>query len=134
MMSLSDEVLKRPAALRSLRHGLSRLSKELPARSAFLIDETGTPFGAVGHAEFRFPHPLPTLKGTASDEDILAALLGEQKDEESPIMLSQICSRALLVVVLEHPLRGRRRRAARSRLRKAADDLRPVLELPELRF
>ncbi len=125
MMSFSDEILARPATLRNLRQGLSRLSEELPLRSAFLIDETGTPFGAVGHVEFRFPHPLPASEG--SDEDILAALLGEQ-DEESPVMLSQVCPRALLVVVLEHPLRGRRHRAARSRLREAADGLRRVLE------
>ncbi len=126
-MSLSDEIVARPAALRKLRRGLSQLSEKLPVRSAFLIDDRGTPFGAVGHVEFRFPHPLPTSKGSGSDEDILAALLGEQ-DEESPVMLSQICPRALLVVVLEHPLRGRRRRAARSRLREAADQLRPILE------
>jgi hypothetical protein len=126
-MSLSDEILARPKALQSLRQGLSRLSYDLPFRSAFLIDETGTPFGAVGHVEFRYPHPLPTSKGSASDEDILAALLGEQ-DEESPVMLSQICPRALMVVVLEHPLRGRRRRAARSRLQEASDELRRVLE------
>lgn len=127
MMSFSDEILARPEALRNLRQDLTRLSEDLPLRSAFLIDETGTPFGAVGHVEFRFPHPLPASEGSGSDKDILAALLGEQ-DEESPVMLSQICPRALLVVVLEHPLRGRRHRAARSRLREAADRLRLLLE------
>jgi hypothetical protein len=126
-MSLSDEILARPDALRSIRRDLSALSKELPVRSAFLLDEAGTPFGAVGHVEFRFPSPLPISRDSASDEEILAALLGEQ-NEESAVMLSSICPRALLVVVFEQPLRGRRRRAVRARLRKAADALHPILE------
>ena len=64
-MSLSDEILARPGAIAPIRHLLSELVSELGARSAFLVDEAGTPFGAFGNVEFPLPYPISSLTGRA---------------------------------------------------------------------
>jgi hypothetical protein len=131
-MSLSDRILARPHQMAHIRSVLSRLASELEAGSAFLIDEAGVPFAAVGHIEFRFPHPLPGLDGDASGEAILEKLLGiHQKDDASPFLLSQVCKLALLVVVLEVPLASRKRRHALSRVKKTARELKTLLDEPQ---
>lgn len=130
-MSLSDEILAHRENLAHIRDILSRLLAELEARSAFLIDETGVPFAAVGNVEFRFPHPLPSLEGGKSDDAILKALLGMgQTDESSPSLLFKVSPRALLVTILEKPLQGRKHREARSRVKRAAGEIKPMLESP----
>jgi hypothetical protein len=130
-VSLSDEILARRENLVRIRAILSGLLPELEARSAFLIDEAGVPFAAVGNVEFRFPHPLPSPEGEISDDAILKALLGMgRSDESSPSLLFKASPRALLVTIVEKPLRGRKRREALSRLERAAGEIKPLLENP----
>jgi hypothetical protein len=126
---LSDEILNHHENLRRIRVVLSALLDELEARSAFLIDEAGVPFAAVGNVEFRFPHPLPSSEGAEPDDTILKALLGmERTDESSPSLLFKVSPRALLVTIVEKPLQGRKRREALSRLEQAAGEIKSLLE------
>jgi hypothetical protein len=130
-VSLSDEVLESRERRVRIRKVLSRLLTDLDARSAFLIDEAGVPFAAVGNVEFKFPHPLPDPTGDESDDVILKALLGlGRTDESSSSLLFKASSRALLVTVLERPLEGKKHREAMSRIEQAGDELRPMLVHP----
>lgn len=128
-MSLSDEVLARPGGLAAIRHLLQQLVSDLGARSAFLVDERGVPFAALGSVEFRYPHPLSALAGGPGGSSLLAALLGERRRAAaSDLLVRRAGSRALLAIVLETPPAGRRRRAAVARVKRAAVKLAPLLE------
>lgn len=130
-MSLSDEMLSRPGALASIRRLLSELVAQLEARSAFLVDEAGTPFGAFGNVEFPLPYPLSSLTGRTEGDPLLEALLGEGKQTHSPTLLVQrVTPRALLVVELEQPLADSERRAASGRVEEKAKALAPLLSRP----
>jgi hypothetical protein len=132
-MSLSDEILARPGRIASLRNVLSQLAKDLGASSAFLVDESGVPFAAIGHVQFDYPHPLSALAGEASGAAVLEALLGEpRRGTASPFLSCQVSPRALVAIVLECPIGGWKRRAAMGRVKRAVKQLRPLLEiLPE---
>jgi hypothetical protein len=128
-MSLSDEVLAQREKLHRVRHALSQLVEELGARSAFLIDEAGVPFAAIGQVEFQFPHPIPATDESRSDDVLLKALLGmDQADESSSILPLKVSARALLVTILAEPLRGKKHRKAVSRIKKTAAEIKQILE------
>lgn len=130
-MSLSDELLRRPTGLTRVREILSRLTVELRAGSAFLIDESGIPFAATGHMEFRFPSPLPETAGSVSNQAILKTLVGEQGDPKSSgFILHQVSPRALLVVYFEQPLTRKRRARVKARLAQVALELKEKLHVP----
>ena len=118
-MSLSDEILARPGALAPIRQVLSELVSELGARSAFLVDEAGTPFGAFGNVEFPLPYPLSALTGRAGGDPLLEALLGEGQEPHSPVLLvHRIHARALLAVELSQPTPEPTRRSALERMKR----------------
>jgi hypothetical protein len=128
-VSLSDEILAHREKLAQVRHVLSQLVTELGARSAFLIDEAGVPFAAIGNVEFQFPHPMPSSEGDRSDDAVLKALLGMgQMDESSSVLLHKASTRALLVTILEQPLQGRKHREAMSRVKRAAAEIEHLIE------
>ena len=122
-MSLSDEVLARPGAIAPIREVLADLVSQLGARSAFLVDEAGTPFGAFGNVDLPLPYPL------ASMTPLLGALLGEGKEDPYPtVLVRQVNSRALVTVVLNEALTGRRRQKAIEHVESATARLLPLLE------
>jgi len=133
-MSLSDEILAQPITLGKIRTVLKKLLDRLGARSAFLVDERGTPFAALGSVEFSYPHPLETLASGAGGAELLDALVGEAGEApraESPLLVVRVGSRALLALVLERPARGWRRRRAATRAQRAAEAIAKVLETDE---
>ena len=122
-MSLSDEVLARPGAIAPIREVLADLVSQLGARSAFLVDEAGTPFGAFGNVDLPLPHPL------ASITPLLGALIGEGKEDPYPtVLVRQVNSRALVTVVLNEALTGRPRQKAIEHVESATARLLPLLE------
>ncbi len=122
-MSLSDEILAHPGAIAPIRELLADLVSQLGARSAFLVDEAATPFGAFGNVEFPLPHPLSSLT------PLLAALLGETKEDQYPtVLVRRVNSRALVTVVLNEPLTERPRQRAIEQVEQAAARLLPLLE------
>jgi hypothetical protein len=128
-VSLSDEILRRPGSIAPIRRLLSDLVSRLGARSAFLVDEAGSPFGAFGNVEFPLPHPLSLLTGQEGGAPLLEALLGEAKEDHSPaLVVRRVGSRALLAVVLHQPLVGRPRRAALAEVDSLVARLIPLLE------
>jgi hypothetical protein len=123
-VSLSDDLLADADRLGRIRERLEALVDGCGARAAFLVDEGGTPFAAVGNVEFRLPHPLAGfLEGNA--DAILAALVGEPAPSEasSGVLVERLSERALLVVVLG----GRVDARARSAIRAAARGLGKVV-------
>lgn len=102
-MALSDEVLSSGERLALVRARIEELVARTGARAGFLVDEGGSPFAAVGHVEFQYPHPLAGLieQGAAP---LLLALLGEPRRDESRLVVERAGGRALLVLVTEAPL------------------------------
>jgi hypothetical protein len=130
-LSLSDEILTRPGAIAPIRELLSELVSDLGARSAFLVDEAGTPFGAFGNVEFPLPHPLSALTGRAGGDPLLEALVGEGNEPYSPTLLvHRVHSRALLAIELDRPMTESARRAAVGRLKRAQIRLAKLLSGP----
>lgn len=128
-MSLSDALLRHPNRTR-IRNSLFTLASELEAESAFLIDEAGVVFAAVGHVEFRYPNPLPDSVESGSNRVILEALLGEhRRQRRSPYIVLKVCPRALMVVRYDGPIAGRKRRAAEARVKQTAGDIKALLEI-----
>lgn len=131
---MSDEILAHPGALPPIRTVLSQLVSELGAHSAFLVDETGTPFAAFGHVEFPLPHPLSSLSGWETGTPLLAALLGETTENvDSNLLVQRVSRRVLLTVVLEQPLARRRRHAALKRVKRKSAELAPLLKERSIR-
>ena len=130
-MSLSDEILARPGTIAPIRSVLSGLVSELSARSAFLVDEAGTPFGAFGNAEFPLPYPLSSLTGRTDGDPLLEALVGEGGEAHSPTLVVQrVSARALLVVEMEEALSDSARRATLERVQATAKELLPLIAGP----
>ena len=130
-MSLSDEILARPGAIAPIRQLLSELVSDLGARSAFLVDEAGTPFGTFGNVEFPLPHPLSALTGRAGGDPLLEALVGGGNEPYSPTLLvHRVHSRALLAIELDQPMADSARRAALDRLKSASARLAKLLTGP----
>jgi hypothetical protein len=132
-MGLSDEILRRPSALAEIRSQLKELARVLRARSAFLVDEQGTPFAALGSVEFSYPHPLEGLASGGGGAELLDALVGaptEAQEGQSSLMVVRVGPRALLALVLEKPTGGWRRRRAAARARRTAVAIAPLLEGP----
>ncbi|MFQ5790024.1 MAG: hypothetical protein ACE5JI_06040 [Acidobacteriota bacterium] len=126
-MSLSDELLARPPSLAHVRGILAGLVSELEARSAFLVDEDGRPFAALGNVEFQYPDPLPRTGEWGVS--LLKALLGEPEETVLSIcLIHRVGSRALLVVLFHQALAGRRRRRARGRLKRVAAEISSYLD------
>jgi hypothetical protein len=118
-MALSDDILADPDRRTRVRNRLEALARESGARAAFLVDERGTPFAAVGHVEFRLPHPLAALVEGGEADAILGALVGEpQTARSSGIVVERLSPRALLVLVLSRPPGPRRRHSIRSSARE----------------
>jgi len=127
-VSLSDEIVARPGAMAPIRELLSQLVVELGARSAFLVDETGTPFAAFGNVEFPLPHPLSSLTGQEGGVPLLEALIGETKEAHSPtLVVRRVSPRALLTVLLHQPLTERSRRDALECVERTVGRLLPLL-------
>ncbi len=121
-MSLSDEILARPGAIAPIRDLLADLVSQLGARSAFLVDEAGTPFGAFGNVDFPLPHPLSSLT------PLLGALVGEGKEDPYPtVLVHRVSSRALLTVVLAEALTDKPRQKAIEQVEQATARLLPLL-------
>lgn len=130
-MSLSDEILARPGAIAPIRQLLSELVSDLGARSAFLVDEAGTPFGAFGNVEFPLPYPLSALTGRAGGDPLLEALVGEGNEPHSPTLLvHRFHPRALLAIELDRPMADSARGAALERMKRVSADLVPLLTGP----
>ena len=122
-MSLSDEIVARPGAIAPIRELLADLVSQLGARSAFLVDESGTPFGAFGNVDFPLPYPLSSLT------PLLRALLGEdQEDPNATLLVHRVSPRALVTVVLSEALTDHRRRKAIEQIKLAATRLVPLLD------
>lgn len=122
-MSLSDEILARPGAIAPIRDVLAGLVSRLGARSAFLVDESGAPFGTFGNIDFPLPHPLSSLT------PLLGALIGEGKEDLYPnVLVRRVSSRALVTVVLHEALTGGRREEAIAQVEQTTARLRPLLE------
>jgi hypothetical protein len=139
-VSLSDEILRQPSKLATLRRELHLLLTRAGARSAFLVDETGTPFAAQGNVEFTYPHPLSTLLsggGTTLLEALVGARSGEERPEQEDILVERAGSRALLALVLPEGTTRYRRRAAARHLRRVASAAAKLLgpsRAPRLRW
>lgn len=119
-MAISDEILSSGEKLARVRSLLQAVVSEIGASGGFLVDEQGEPFAAVGHVEFRLPHPLAGLMATGG-EPLLRALVGEPPPgDDSRLLVERIDERALLVILLEAPLSAERRRRLRSRLEEIA--------------
>jgi hypothetical protein len=123
-MPLSDEILADPDRKSRLRIGMDSLARACGAAAAVLVDEGGTPFGTIGHVEFRLPFPLANLVEEGDADVILQALVGEpQTRDASSVVVERLNPRALLVVLLSRPATARARLTIRSRSRKIADVL-----------
>lgn len=119
-MAISDEILSSGDKLARVRSRLEVLVAEIGASAGFLVDEKGDPFAAVGHVEFRLPHPLAGLMKRGA-EPLLGALVGEPPPgDDSRFLVERINERVLAVLVLDGPLSADRRRRARSRVRDIA--------------
>jgi hypothetical protein len=119
-MAISDEILSSGEKLARVRSRLRAVVSDIGASAGFLVDERGEPFAAVGHVEFRLPHPLAGLTATGA-EALLRALVGEPPPGDDPrILVERVDERALLVILLEAPLSAARRRLLRSRLDEIA--------------
>jgi hypothetical protein len=133
-MSLSDELLRRRESLREVRAELSDLRSAIEARACFMVDEAGSPFGAVGNVEFEYPHPLSgLLSNAAGGTALLEALVGEavQTSPGSPWVLRRVTPRALLVAVFPGPLSSRAEHKVTRRLKEFSSRLEAVLgDLP----
>lgn len=127
-MSLSDDVLARPGRKRRLRLELTALVDAVGAESAFLVDEAGEPFAAVGPIEFELPHPVGRLDDGGS---LLGALVGEagDPDEASGLLVARVSPRALLAVALPAGASLRSRRRARREMRRHSPQLERLLLL-----
>jgi len=122
-VSLSDEILAHPGAIAPIRELLADLVSQLGARSAFLVDEAATPFGAFGNVEFPLPHPLSSLT------PLLAALLGETKEDQYPtVLVRRVNSRVLVTVVLNEALTDGPRQEAIEQIESATAGLQPLLD------
>ena len=125
-MALSDDVVADPPVLAAIRACLERLVTELGARAGFLVDEKGTPFAAVGHVEFGFPHPLESL---GDDDVVLKALVGETSasDRTSPYLVEPVGRRALLALAWPESATRATEHAVRRRLRQSAKEIKALL-------
>ena len=125
-MALSDEVVSDPPVLAAIRARLENLVSELGARAGFLVDEKGTPFAAVGHVEFGFPHPLENL---GDDDVVLNALVGETSvsDTTSPYLVEPVGRRALVALARPESATAETEHAIRRRLRQSAKEIEALL-------
>jgi hypothetical protein len=127
-VSLSDEILARPGAMAPIRQCLRELVSELGARSAFLVDESGSPFGTFGNVEFPLPHPLSSLTEQEGGGVLLEALIGESEQAQSPtLIVRRVSPRALLTVVLHQPLPAPERAGALRSVESTVNRLLPLL-------
>jgi hypothetical protein len=123
-MPLSDEIVADPEKRARLRVGMESLARACRAAAAFLIDEGGTPFGTIGHVEFRLPFPLANLVEEGDADVILQALVGEpQTRDTTSVVVERLSPRALLVVLLSRPATARLRLTIRTRAREIAEVL-----------
>ena len=125
--SLSDDLLAFPDRRVRIRAKLEELVAATRADAGFLVDESGSPFGAVGHVEFPMPHPVGSVPG---GEALLSALVGESSDPTSSgFVVERVTDRALLVVVVGADASDRAVRSARREVARAAAPLRRLLLL-----
>jgi hypothetical protein len=122
-VSLSDDLLADSERLGQLRERLEALVQKHSARGAFLVDEEGMPFAAVGNLEFRLPHPMAGFLDEGNADAILAALVGESAAAEpaSVLVVERLSERALLVLVLVAPPSPRERASIRAAAGKLRD-------------
>jgi hypothetical protein len=122
-VSLSDDLLADSERLGQLRERLEALVQKHSARGAFLVDEEGMPFAAVGNLEFRLPHPMAGFLDEGNADAILAALVGESAAAEpaSVLVVERLSERALLVLVLVSPPSPRERASIRAAAGKLRD-------------